>query len=100
VPFPVSSVWYDSSLPSTEEADILETSKHVDACRLMIHTGEFQMCVGERTVGTTSLWTAGCPRNGVRFLDGEEVFLFFMASRLALGSMQSPVQWVPRDVPR
>jgi hypothetical protein len=31
----------------------------------------------------------------VRFPGGQEIFLFFMSSRPALGPTQPPIQWVP-----
>jgi hypothetical protein len=32
---------------------------------------------------------------GVDFQQGKEVFVYFTASSLALGSTQSPIQWLP-----
>jgi hypothetical protein len=50
------------------------------------------------SVGISSRPQAGRPSIRVSIPGGEEVFLFFITSRAALGPTQHPVRWVPGAV--
>jgi len=55
----------------------------------------YQRNMGSSGRIVTRLWT-GWP--GFNFQQGQRFFLFVIASRPALGLIQSPIQWVPKAV--